>query len=158
MNEYPYQDSTQNAYPPSGPYNTKDGPYAPQQPFTGYPPQPDSAYPPPGYQAQQPYYPPANTPGMYPQGGFIGYVAQPTQANGPGIASLVLGIIGVLTFWFPFVGLTVSIVGLVLATVGMKRIDGKGLAIAGLVLSIIALVLSGCVTAGVLIGSFHMPY
>lgn len=95
---------------------------------------------------------------MYPQGGFTGYVAQPTQANGPGIASLVLGIIGVFTFWFPFVGLAISIVGLVLATLGMKRIDGKGLAIAGLVLSIIALVLSGCVTAGLLIGSFHTPY
>lgn len=158
MNEYPYQDSTQNAYPPSGPYNTNDGPYAPQQPFTGYPPQPDSAYPPPGYQAQQPYYPPANAPGMYPQGGFIGYAAPPSQANGPGIASLVLGIIGVVIFWFPFVGLAISIVGLVLATMGMKRIDGKGLAVAGMVLSIIALVLSGCITAGVLIGSFHVPY
>jgi hypothetical protein len=160
MNEYPYQDGTQNAYPPSGPYNTTDAPGSgQQQPFTGYPPQPDPAYPQPGYAPPQPYYVPPNAPGMYApqQAGYIGVAGVPTQANGPGIASLVLGIVGIITFWFPFVGLAVSIVGLALATVGMKRIQGKGIAIAGLVLTIIALVLSGCITVAYLVGSFH-PY
>ena len=76
---------------------------------------------------------------------YGGYAA--TQTNGPGIAGMVLGIIAVMTFWFPFVGLPVSIVGLVLSSVGMKRFEGKGFAVAGLVLTIIGVVLSGCIAA-----------
>ena len=68
-----------------------------------------------------------------------------SQSNGPGIAGMVLGIIGVLTFWFPFIGLPVSVIGLVLSAVGMKRFTGKGFAIAGLVLTIIGLILSLCI-------------
>jgi hypothetical protein len=87
---------------------------------------------------------------------YGGYRA--TQTNGPGIAGMVLGIIGVLMFWFPFIGLPVSIVGLVLSSVGMKRIDGKGFAIAGLVLTIIAVVLSGCIAAFAIGLRFHSGY
>jgi hypothetical protein len=68
------------------------------------------------------------------------------KANGPGIASLILGILGVLTCWNPLtfvVSLPMSVVGIVLAVFGMRRINGKGLAIAGLVLSIIGVVVSG---------------
>jgi hypothetical protein len=86
---------------------------------------------------------------------YAGY--RPAQSNGPGIASLVLGIIGVIIFWFPFVGFPISIVGLVLAAVGMKRLDGKGFAIAGLVLSIIGVVLGGCIAA-VSIAALHNTY
>lgn len=96
---------------------------------------------------------------MYaPQQGYTGYMPQPAQTNGPGIASLVLGIIAVLTFWFPFIGLVISVIGLVLAGVGMKRLEGKGLAIGGLVLSIIALVLSICISAAALVGALHTSY
>lgn len=84
---------------------------------------------------------------------YSGYRA--TQTNGPGIASMVLGIIGVLIFWFPFIGLPVSIVGLILASVGMKRTDGKGFAIAGLVLTIIGLILTGCIAAVAIGYGFH---
>jgi len=80
------------------------------------------------------------------------------QTNGPGIASLVLGIIGVIIFWVPFVGLPVSVVGLALAAVGMRRIDGKGFAIAGLVLSIIGVILGGCITAATISALIHGPY
>jgi hypothetical protein len=83
--------------------------------------------------------------------------SRPAQTNGPAIASLVLGIIGVVTCWIPFIGLVVSIVGLVLASIGMKRIDSKGLAIAGLVLSIIGVVFSACPTVA-LFGLIHVPY
>lgn len=82
---------------------------------------------------------------------------RPAQSNGPGIASLVLGIIGVVIFWVPFVGLPVSIVGLILAALGMKRIDGKGFAVAGLVLAIIGVILGGCITAAA-IAAFHSSY
>jgi hypothetical protein len=112
-----------------------------------------------GYGQQQSYYPAANPPGIYPysvqQGGYM--ASRPAQTNGPAIASLVLGIIGVVTCWIPFIGLVVSIVGLVLASIGMKRIDSKGLAIAGLVLSIIGVVFSACPTVA-LFGLIHVPY
>lgn len=160
MNEYPYQDGMQQEYPSAGPYNTYDGPYAPSQPFTGYPPQAETQYAaPPDYSAPPPpdYYPPANSVGMYaPQQGYMGYMPQPTQANGPGIASLVLGIFGIILCWIPVLGLGISIVGLILANLGMKRLDGRGIAVAGLVLSIIAAVFSACITAGVFIGTWHL--
>src|SRR6202030_1373950 len=122
----PYSDQV---YP-----NTGSEPYPPPQPNTDY--------------AQQSYYPPAPNVMYPPQPAYTPYGGyRPAQTNGPGIASLVLGIIGVIIFWVPFVGLPVSIVGLALAAVGMKRIDGKGFAIAGLVLSIIGVILGGCITA-----------
>ena len=69
-------------------------------------------------------------PGMYlPASQYVGYpavVAVPQQANGPGIASLVLGIIGVVTCFAFYIGLPVSLVGLALAIVGRRRVQGKG--------------------------------
>jgi len=158
MNDYPYQDGTQQANPPSGPYGTSDGPYASQQPFTGYPPQPESNYAQPGYGSPQPpYYQPAAQ-GMYQPVGYA--VPQPTQTNGPGIASLVLGIVGLFICWIPFIGLPLPIIGLILATVGMKRIEGKGLAVAGLVLSIIGLVVAACLAVLTIVSavSSHSTY
>jgi len=69
----------------------------------------------------------------------IATVAQ--QKNGLAIASLILGIIGVLTSWLIFT-FPISIVGIVLAAMGLRRSQGKGLAIAGLVLSIIGVVVA----------------
>lgn len=155
MNDYPYSDGTEKAYPPTGDYQgqTYDGPYQPSQPFTGYPNSTYQSgyYPPqqPQMPQQQAYYPP--------QAGYPGYVPVPTQTNGAGIASMVLGILGMMTFWFWPLGVPISIVGLVLASVGMRRIEGKGFAVAGLVLTIIALVLSGCIAIGSLAVFMH-PY
>lgn len=125
----PYTDPT---YP-----NPGNAPYPPQQPNTVY--------------AQQSYYPPQ--PAYMPYGSY-----RTAQTNGPGIASLVLGIIGVIIFWVPFVGLPVSVVGLALAAVGMKRMDGKGFAVAGLVLSIIGVIIGGCITAATISALIHGPY
>jgi hypothetical protein len=88
---------------------------------------------------------------MYPpqqqQIGYIGYmVPQATETNGPAIASLVLGIVSLFISWIPFFGLAMPIVGLVMSSIGMKRLSGKGMAVAGLVLSIIALVVGGCIS------------
>src|ERR1700676_2206302 len=170
-------DPTPYSYNPDngqGPYGTSNSswpnngasPYAdPAYPNSGSapypPPQPNTNYAQPGNYAGQPYFPP-NAQEMYPpqpQPAYMPYAAgfRPAQSNGPGIASLVLGIIGVITFWFPFVGFPVSIVGLILAIIGMKRIDGKGFAVAGLVLSIIGIVLAGCIAAFA-IAAFRSPY
>lgn len=161
-------DPTPYSYQPDngqGPYGTSNNswpnngasPYAdPAYPTSGSepypPPQPNTAY------SGQSYYPPTPNVMYPPQPDYSAYGGyRPAQANGPGIASLVLGIIGVVIFWVPFVGLPVSIVGLVLAAVGMKRVDGKGFAVAGLVLSIIGVVIGGCITAAT-IAALHGTY
>lgn len=64
-----------------------------------------------------------------------------SQKKGTAIAALVLGIFGLLAWIIPIVGLPVGIVGLVLGIKGSKR-SGKGMAIAGIVLSTICLILT----------------
>lgn len=63
------------------------------------------------------------------------------------IAGLVLGILGILCALFGFIGgtlgLILSIVGLVLASMGNKKYGKDGLGTAALVLSIIAVCLTG---------------
>jgi hypothetical protein len=65
----------------------------------------------------------------------------PQSGGGTAIASLVLGIIGMLAWCLPIVGLPVTITGLVLGIKGLKS-PNRGMAIAGVVLSIIGLVAS----------------
>jgi hypothetical protein len=79
-------------------------------------------------------------------------VMAPRKTSGAAIASLVLGIVGFCIGWIPLVGpfiaLASSILAIILGAVGIKQVNanpqlvgGKGLAIAGLVLGIIALAL-----------------
>ncbi len=127
--QWPSQPQVDNSprsdrYPPPQPAaeNQQQVGYVVQQ---SYPQQP-------GYVVPQPYLP------MQPQ--LVMYQPAPHQSKGLAIASLVLGIIGVLTSWV-IVGLPVSIVGLSLAIPAVRRIQGKGMAKAGLVLSIIGVVI-----------------
>jgi hypothetical protein len=66
-------------------------------------------------------------------------VIRPT--NGMATASLVLGILGVVLFWF--VGFVMSILAIVFGGIGISRANagapGKGAAIAGLILGIAGL-------------------
>ena len=63
------------------------------------------------------------------------------EKKGLSIASMVLGICGFLAWCIPLFGYPVCIVGLILGIVGMKK-GGKGMAIAGIVMSAITLVLT----------------
>lgn len=118
--------------------------------YGAYPPQQQSYYPPP---QQQPYasndYNPYAAPPVYQP-----YVspAQPGQTNIPGIVSLVLGITSIVLSWVFFLGLPGSIAGVILGIIGMRRTTGKGLAVGGLVCSIIGLVLSACIGILLIIG------
>lgn len=157
MSDYPYQDPIQNPYEPSGQYSANDGSYS-AQPFTDYPAQSSSAYPPSSaYPQQQAYYPPAYPQSMYPPQ-QMGYMPQTSRDNGPGIASLVLGILSIIFCWLPIAGLGMAMVGLMLANKGMKRFEGRGLAVAGLVLSIIGVAFSGCITGLFIAGTFHLHF
>lgn len=64
------------------------------------------------------------------------------EANQPGkpVASLVLGIIGLLAWFIPLIGLSVIIPGLVFGIKALKRRE-NGMAIAGVVLCSIGLLL-----------------
>lgn len=71
------------------------------------------------------------------------------KADGKAIAGLVLSIlaivfffVGFATFWTWLVGLVVAIVGIVMSAMGLKSGQSKGMATAGLIMSIIALVLN----------------
>jgi hypothetical protein len=63
------------------------------------------------------------------------------KSNGYGIASLVLGIISIILCWAPLVGLVSGILGIIFYA-KQKRISPSGLAVGGLVTSIIGLVFS----------------
>lgn len=75
------------------------------------------------------------------------YVAQPS--NGMGVTSLVLGIIGLLFSFVPVIGVIawpLVILGIIFSAVGLNkaakgRATNKGLAITGLVVSIIGLII-----------------
>ncbi|NBE98178.1 DUF4190 domain-containing protein [Nonomuraea sp. KC401] len=116
--------------PPSG-----SGGYGQQPPSYGDQPYAYGQQPPSyggGYGQQPPSY------GGYPQQGY-GY-QQPRSTNGMAVASLVLGIIGLV-----FCGLT-SIPGVILGHVALNRIkrtgeEGSGMAIGGLITSYITVVI-----------------
>lgn len=121
----------------------------------------DAPPPPPTYPAPAPYatppnpyaappapsYPPTGPPGYPPQAPWGGYGYEPAPksgTNGFSIAALIFGIIPIC-----FLGIIFAIVALV--QISKSRQKGKGLAIAGLVLS--ALWIIGIVVAAV-IGAF----
>ena len=64
-------------------------------------------------------------------------VAPPS--NGLAVASMVLGIIALFTFWIPFLGWAPVIVGLVLGLVAFGKPYGRGMAVTGVVCSGLAL-------------------
>ena len=70
-------------------------------------------------------------------------VQNPNPAGGLAVASLVLGIVGlVFAFLFVWIGLICSVIGLVFAIVAKNNGNRSGMRTAGFVLSIIGLILS----------------
>ena len=73
-----------------------------------------------------------------------------TQVSPPNsVASLILGIISFISTWFPIVGLTCGIIGIVMSGKGLREYaknqqiySGNGLLVTGKVFSVIGVVLS----------------
>ena len=63
---------------------------------------------------------------------------QPQGGSGFGVAALVLGIVALLLCWIPYVNITCTILAFILGIIGIAKNSGKGQAIAGVVLSVIA--------------------
>jgi uncharacterized membrane protein len=68
------------------------------------------------------------------------------KTNGLAITSMILGIVSVFLFWIPIFGLLLSLTGLTLGIISVRKISsdknltGKGLAITGIVLSAIMII------------------
>jgi len=76
---------------------------------------------------------------------------QPQQQPGAGmaIASMVLGIVSLVIFCFWYIAVPCAIVGVVLGAVSLKRkAHGKGMAVAGVVTSLIAIAIAVVAVAG----------
>uniref|UniRef100_UPI0040470DB6 hypothetical protein n=1 Tax=Mariniflexile sp. TaxID=1979402 RepID=UPI0040470DB6 len=65
---------------------------------------------------------------------------QKSESNGTGTAGFVLALIALFLGWIPVLGWILWILGLILSFVGIFK-NPKGLAIAGLVISLIGLIL-----------------
>ena len=122
--------NSDQSQPPPNPYNQTSQPPDPYKQHQ--PPQPHYPQTPYHQPPHQPYSPPYTLPHTWPVYG------QPTRGEGKAIASLVLGIIGMVAWFLPFLGFPITITGLVLGVKGRAGTK-RGLATAGVVLCIIGL-------------------
>lgn len=121
----------------------------PAQSYTA--PQPPAAYSAP----QAPGY---AAPAYNPQQSYVAYgYAGPVQPKGLAITSMVLGIVGLVfcLFFFtvvmPFLGFVCSVVGLILGIVALKKQQSRGMALAGVITSAIAVGIT--LLVGILVAS-----
>lgn len=123
-NGYPQQ----GAYPQNGGYPQNNYYGNPQQPYNGYPQQG-------GYQQNYPQ-------GMYPPPMFNPYTVPKKEGTaGFGITALVFGILSIVGgFCFYVCGIPFAALGIIFGIVGMIVKGGRGMATAGLILSIFTLV------------------
>ena len=130
--------------PPADPHPPGTGAYplgaSPYPPGTGPYPLPPGAYPSP---------PPYGAP--YPD-------APPQTGNGYAITALVMGLVSIVVFWFPFVDWVLAAVAIIFGAVGISTAGrrggaGKGMAVAGLVLGLVTAVL-GIIFWAVIYGGF----
>lgn len=92
-----------------------------QQQYTQQPPQQPNYQQPPQQVYQQQYY-----------------VEQPRKSNGLGVAGFILAIIALFLGWIPVIGWVIWILGLLFSFIGIFKAP-RGLAIAGLIISLLAL-------------------
>lgn len=144
--------------PPNGEPGQPD-----QQPFPPYPQNPYAQQP----YAQNPYSQQPYTPNPYSQNPYatyappsypMGYPVPHPPTSGLAIASMVLGIVGLVLCWLYFVGLVVGLVGAILGHVALsqinqRRLGGRGQAITGIACGWVTVGLSILVVVGFAVSS-----
>ena len=78
----------------------------------------------------------------YPNGYVYQYPPQPKQVNGLAVASLVTGLLSVLTCFIFFLSIPLGIVGISLGCAAQSKGPKSGLAVAGIVLGVAGVVLT----------------
>jgi len=146
--ETPQYPSVQPGYPTPQPmYDALPPGYPAPQP--GYPAYPQPGYPQSGYPAPQPGYPQPGYP-AYPQSGYpqpgYGIGGMPLGKNSLAITSLVLSLIAIPGVFLCFFGLFLGVPAIITGGIAIgqcKRTgqDGRGMAVAGVVIGGVALVL-----------------
>jgi len=71
------------------------------------------------------------------------YATDPNAGRGLAVASLVMGILALVNMFWMIPGIIFGILGIIFAAVARKKGNRSGMCIAGLIMSIIGLVLSG---------------
>ena len=116
-----------------------------QNPYENNPSIPPTQYPSPSY-SPDPYGAPNVNPYAQQQGYMpppaYGVAPQKDQGSGLALAGMILGIISLVAWLIAFVGIITSVVGLILSVLGRRSVTRRGMATAGMVMSIIALVLA----------------
>lgn len=75
-------------------------------------------------------------------------------ASGLAISSVILSVFGLIFIWMPFLGFILGLLGVIFAVLSLamirinRTLDGKSLAITGLVIGAIAALLGGIMTFG----------
>jgi hypothetical protein len=141
---------------PGGPGGHSGAPGASGNPFGNPPGMPYSGQQPPHGGQQPPYHYPQQTPYGYgaPPPPPYGYPA-PRSSNGKAIAALVFGILSIVLCWLSFFDAIFVILGLVFSLVVLKETkvrrpgDGRGLAVAGLVCTIVGALLATLLTVAI---------
>ena len=110
---------------------TPPPPYG-QQSSRQVPPQYQQTPPPPYGQQSSRQVPPQYSQPYYNQ-------PQPSRSNGLGITGFVLSVLALLLGWVPVIGWIIWLLGLIFSLIGIFR-KPRGLAIAGLLLSLLALI------------------
>ncbi|MDR2801740.1 MAG: hypothetical protein LBB31_00805 [Prevotellaceae bacterium] len=77
---------------------------------------------------------------QHPQGGQTIIINQTGNKNGIGTAGFVLALLGLIFCWVPVLDWILWILGLILSAIGVFK-EPKGLAIAGLCISLVAVIL-----------------
>lgn len=141
QNEQPFVSAPQNdqSYGNGQPYGQNNQPYANGQPYG------QSAY------GQAPQYTqvPYGAQQQYNQQNFgqpvkaVVYDAVPEKGTGTSVGALVCGILGLIFFWIPGVDIGLCLAGLICGIVSLvKGFGGKAMAITGLILSVLASILT----------------
>lgn len=126
------------------------GPVTYSQPYgSGYPGQPGNPFsnPPGTHYGQPPQHPYHYGPPPPPYHGY----QQPRTGNGKAVAGLVLGILSIVFCWLSFFDALLVILGLIFSIIGLSEakqpgVGGRGLAIAGIVCSIIGAIIATVLT------------
>lgn len=160
--------------PPAGndPFQQQPDPYAPQPPAAPdpYAPPPVSGNPYSSPVSADPYSTPPTSgtpyspppPPAAPYTPYGGYQQVPASSgsNGMAIASMVLGIVGVLLCWCYGIGALPGLIGAILGHVSLKQIkergqEGRGMALTGIITGwiAVALVVVGIVIVAILIAN-----
>lgn len=81
------------------------------------------------------------------------------EKTGLSIASMVLGIIGFVAWCLPILGFPVTIVGIILGIIGMKK-GGRGMAIAGIIMCSITFLITliNSILGAAMVASNYMNY